>query len=81
MAEIISEHTGQDYEQVEKDIDRDRFMTAEEAKSYGIVDNVLSSRKAAELAALKTDGALMAGEPARLVETDEEPSPAAKPES
>jgi ATP-dependent Clp protease, protease subunit len=41
MAEIISSHTGQPVEQVMKDIDRDRFMTPEEAVAYGIVDAVM----------------------------------------
>ncbi len=44
MAEIIAEHTGHPLEQVEKDIDRDKFMTAEEAKEYGIIDDVLQKR-------------------------------------
>jgi ATP-dependent Clp protease, protease subunit len=46
MAEIIAYHTGQPLEQIEKDIDRDRFMTSEDAKGYGIIDDVLSSRVA-----------------------------------
>src|SRR5918912_2095371 len=41
MAEIISRHTGRDVEQVMKDIDRDRFLTPEEAKEYGIVDAIM----------------------------------------
>jgi ATP-dependent Clp protease protease subunit len=45
MAEIISEHTHQPFEQVEKDIDRDRFMTADEARDYHIVDEVFTTRK------------------------------------
>ena len=44
MARIISRHTGQDFEQVMRDIDRDRFMTGEEAREYGIVDAVLEPR-------------------------------------
>src|SRR6201993_455862 len=42
---IISRHTGRSVEQVEKDCDRDNFMTSEEAKSYGLVDEVVQSRK------------------------------------
>ena len=42
---IISEKTGQPLEKVEKDTDRDYFMTAEEAKEYGIIDEVIESRK------------------------------------
>ena len=62
MAEIISEHTGQPFEQVEKDIDRDRFMTAAEASEYGIIDEVISRRELAE----KGDGQLLPGEPGRI---------------
>jgi len=42
---IIASHTGQTVEQVEKDADRDYYMTAEEAKAYGLVDEVVTSRK------------------------------------
>jgi len=44
MAELIAGHTGQDVEQVQTDSDRDRWFTAEEAKEYGIVDHVITSR-------------------------------------
>lgn len=39
---IISKHTGQDIEQVRRDSERDKYFTAEEAKAYGLVDEVLS---------------------------------------
>ena len=42
---IISERTGQALEKVEKDTDRDFFMSAEEAKAYGIIDDVIVKRK------------------------------------
>jgi ATP-dependent Clp protease, protease subunit len=42
---ILSKHTGKPIEQVEKDCDRDNFMSAEEAKNYGLVDQVVLSRK------------------------------------
>ena len=42
---ILAKHTGQTSEQVEKDCDRDNFMSAEEAKNYGLVDLVVQSRK------------------------------------
>ncbi|MGA2542691.1 MAG: ATP-dependent Clp endopeptidase proteolytic subunit ClpP [Verrucomicrobiota bacterium] len=42
---IIAKHTGKAFEQVEKDCDRDNFMTAVEAKEYGLVDEVVKSRK------------------------------------
>ena len=42
---ILAFHTGKPVEQVEKDADRDYYMTAEEAKAYGLVDEVVKSRK------------------------------------
>ena len=44
MAELIAGHTGQDVDQVQADSDRDRWFTAEQAKEYGIVDHVITSR-------------------------------------
>jgi ATP-dependent Clp protease, protease subunit len=41
MAEIIAFHSGQPLEKVEQDIDRDYFMTPEEAKAYGIIDDII----------------------------------------
>ena len=41
---ILAHHTGQSLERIEKDTDRDYFMSAEEAKNYGIVDNVITNR-------------------------------------
>jgi ATP-dependent Clp protease protease subunit len=43
MAELIAQHTGQTDEAIERDSDRDRWFTAEEAKDYGKVDQVVSS--------------------------------------
>ena len=45
LNQIISKHSGKPVEQVEKDCDRDNFMTADEAKDYGLVDEVVQSRK------------------------------------
>ncbi len=68
MAEIIAHHTGQSFDQVERDIDRDRFMNPEEAATYGIIDDVISSRVAVE----GGPGALPEGEPARIAGAVEE---------
>ena len=43
MNELMSKHTGRPIEQIERDMDRDRFMSAEEAKVYGIIDNVITN--------------------------------------
>jgi ATP-dependent Clp protease, protease subunit len=45
MEHVIAHHTGKDPEQVRRDIERDRFFTPEEAKEYGIVDDVLTTLK------------------------------------
>ena len=45
MAEIIAHHCGRPIEEVERDIDRDYFMTAAEAKAYGLIDEVLEPRR------------------------------------
>ncbi len=44
LNEILSENTGQPYEVVERDTDRDNYMSAEEAKAYGIIDGVVMHR-------------------------------------
>ena len=44
LNEIYVKHTGQDYETIEKKLDRDTFMTADEAKEFGIVDTVYERR-------------------------------------
>jgi len=45
LEELIAEHTGQSLEKVSKDTDRDYILTAEEAVEYGVVDEVITSRK------------------------------------
>jgi len=45
----IAHHSGTDVEKVQQDIERDKILSAEQAKEYGLVDQVLESRKAAEL--------------------------------
>jgi ATP-dependent Clp protease protease subunit len=48
LEEMIAEHSGQPIEQVRKDIDRDKILTAEEALEYGLIDQVLGTRKKAK---------------------------------
>jgi|GEM_PF-2459069 len=43
MAQLIAEHTGQTFEQITKDSDRDRWFNAMQAKEYGIVDYVIEN--------------------------------------
>ena len=45
LDEILSTHTGQPIEKVKHDTDRDFIMTAEQAKDYGLIDEVISTRK------------------------------------
>jgi len=51
---ILADHSGQDYEKVSNDTDRDYWMLAAEAKEYGIVDDILTRR---ELSAVSGEGA------------------------
>ena len=44
LYEILAERTGKDYKIIEKDADRDHWMTAEEAKAYGIIDEILNKK-------------------------------------
>ena len=51
LNEIYVKHTGKDYDVIEKTLDRDYFMTAAEAKDFGLIDRVLESREEMETAA------------------------------
>jgi ATP-dependent Clp protease protease subunit len=44
MNELYAKHTGQKLEVIERDMDRDRFMSAEEAKTYGLIDHVIERK-------------------------------------
>lgn len=48
LNEIYVKHTGQPYERVERTLDRDHFMTADEAQAFGIVDRVYERRELQE---------------------------------
>jgi ATP-dependent Clp protease protease subunit len=58
MAEIIAHHTGKPVEQVERDIDRDYYMTAGEAKEYGLIDEIITPRRGISAAVLEQAGRL-----------------------
>jgi ATP-dependent Clp protease protease subunit len=45
---ILADHTGQPIERIAKDTDRDFYMSAEEAKQYGVVDDILNKQKVVE---------------------------------
>jgi ATP-dependent Clp protease protease subunit len=44
MNELLAKHTGQPTERIERDTDRDRYLSSEEAKEYGLVDSVITHR-------------------------------------
>ena len=48
LYEIIAEHSGAPYEKIERDADRDHWLTSYEAKEYGLIDNVLINREIVE---------------------------------
>ena len=58
MAEIIAHHSGRPVEQVERDIDRDYYMTAGEAKEYGLIDAIIEPRRGISAAVLEEAGRL-----------------------
>ncbi len=60
MAEIIAHHSGRPVEQVERDIDRDYYMTAGEAKEYGIIDGIITPRRGVSAEILEEAGRLAA---------------------
>ena len=45
LNDIMAKHTGQPLKQIQQDLERDNFKSAEEAKDYGLVDTVLAERK------------------------------------
>ncbi len=54
LNEIYVKHTGQPYETIEKTLDRDHFMTADQAKAFGIIDNVREKREDMEAATTRS---------------------------
>src|SRR5437764_10019166 len=60
MSEIIAFHSGKPIDTVERDIDRDYFMTAGEAKEYGLVDDILTPRRGISMEAMEAAGRLTA---------------------
>lgn len=48
LNQLMAEHTGQPLEVIERDTERDRFMNAEDSKTYGLIDEVVTSRAAAK---------------------------------
>ena len=51
LNEVYVKHTGKDYETIEKTLDRDHFMTADEARDFGLIDKVIESRDPVEASA------------------------------
>jgi ATP-dependent Clp protease protease subunit len=54
LSEVLAKHTGKPQEQVDKDSDRDYYMSAQEAKDYGIVDHVVASTREAQTLIVKS---------------------------
>jgi ATP-dependent Clp protease protease subunit len=57
IRDILARHTGQDMEQIIADTDRDHFFTAEQAKDYGLIDEILTRGEGDAVAAPSGDGA------------------------
>ncbi len=58
MAEIIAHHSGRPVDQVEQDIDRDYYMTAGEAREYGLIDDIITPRRGISAEVLEEAGRL-----------------------
>ena len=56
LRQILAKHTGQDYEKISADFDRDRWLSAPEAVEYGIVDEILSPARSKDLALIGGSG-------------------------
>jgi ATP-dependent Clp protease protease subunit len=52
METILALHTGRDAEEIERDIERDKFLSAAAAKDYGLIDEVLTALKRGQTAAV-----------------------------
>ena len=50
LNDILAQHTGRPKEQIEKDTDRDKYLAANEAREYGLIDEVIESKKTADAA-------------------------------
>jgi ATP-dependent Clp protease protease subunit len=55
LEDMIARHTGQPLEKVRRDIDRDKILTADEAKEYGLIDQILSGRKKSPVNAVRAN--------------------------
>ena len=56
LRQILAKHTGQDYEKISSDFDRDRWLSAQEAVDYGIVDEILAPARSKDLALIGGSG-------------------------
>jgi ATP-dependent Clp protease protease subunit len=75
LNDILSSHTGQPIEKIERDTERDFFMSADEAKTYGIIDDIIvSTARDIDGAAAKKDGRL------ELSTAGSRPAPSLQPE-
>jgi ATP-dependent Clp protease protease subunit len=56
LNEVYVKHTGQSYEVIERTLDRDYFMTADQAQEFGLIDKVLSNRDQVDFGAIDPKG-------------------------
>ena len=70
LNEIYAKHTGQELSSIEENMDRDKFMTPEAAKEFGIIDEVIASRPALEDEEEKPGKPGKPGKPERIEKTE-----------
>jgi ATP-dependent Clp protease protease subunit len=56
LMHVLADHTGQEYEKVKRDSERDYFMSAEEAKTYGLIDEVFTGNTESLISMAQKDG-------------------------
>ena len=77
LMHILAEHTGQEFDRVKKDAERDYFMSAEEAKTYGLIDEVFVGNTESLISMAQTAGGIVPSAK-EAAEADAKPVPAKK---
>ncbi len=71
LMHILAEHTGQDFDTVKRDSERDKFMSAEEAKAYGLIDEVFAGNTESLISMAQKDGGEVPEAPATAAPASE----------
>ncbi len=81
LMHILAEHTGQDFDTVKRDSERDKFMSAEEAKAYGLIDEVFAGNTESLISMAQKDGGEVPEAPATAAPAPEKANEAVEGET